>query len=453
MNDLKNKMRQNTIPIYFVDCCLFVALGMEKYVGGLHFICAADTFNGLHPNIFVPKSFTYNYSSTSEDTVNALLRNEEVIDYIQKNGKGKLLTWMLDETTESLAKELGLEICLPPVAVRNRWDHKANTNRLAELAGVPCVPYVLSSVEDYAHLRRLAAHLGPDWVVQMPYGFGGETTFFISDESDFEKYQHFITNGEEMKIMKRIDCISTGLEGCVTRYGIVTSPLLLELTGIRELNLYLGGWSGNELFFNAFPESTLLSAQNYTIKMGEQLRRVGYNGYFELDFLIDKATQMLYLGEMNLRFCGFTQMLANTPMIQQDAPLFLLHLAEWLDISYNLDIESLNRRWMIPSPNHSLSFLYMHNVLESLMKPIPSGIYRMNPDETVVFARPTAYPPPLNADEIFWFSVIPNTQLLKKGYELGGFLMFARATMDGKQLTSKTKAWIKGLTKIGNLDG
>ncbi len=450
MDDLKNKMHQNTIPIYFVDPCLYVALGMESYVGALHFICAVDTFNGLHPNIFVPKSFIYNYSLTSEEVVNALLCNEEVIDYIQKNGQGKLLTCMLDETTENLAKELGLEVCLPSVALRNRWDNKANTNRLAELAGVPCVPYVLSAVQSYAHLRHLAAHLGPHLVVQMPHGFGGETTFFISNESDFEKYQNHLTNGEEMKIMTRIDCVSTGIEGCITRYGIATSPLLLELTGIPELNTYPGGWSGNELFCEAFPESMRLLAQNYTIKMGEQLRQVGYKGYFEIDFLIDKATHTLYLGEMNLRFCGFTHMTAHASHLQGEPPLFLLHLAEWLDISYDLDIEKLNHRWMTPSPNYALSFLCVHHVLDTLRKPIPSGIYRMNPDETVVFVRPATSPSPLNVDEIFWFSVAPNTLLLKKGEEIGGLLMFGRATTDGKNLTSKMKTWIKGLTKIGS---
>ena len=53
-------------------------------------------------------------------------------------------------------------------------------------------------------------------------------------------------------------------------------------------------------------------------------------------------------------------------------------------------------------------------------------------------------------DEIFWFSVAPNTLLLKKGEEIGGLLMFGRATTDGKNLTSKMKTWIKRLTKIGS---
>jgi hypothetical protein len=330
MNDLKNKIRQNKTPIYFIDWCLFTALGMENYIGALHFICATDTFDGLHPNIFVPQSFTYDHSLTSEETLNALLRNDEVIHYIQKNGKGKLLTWLLDETTERLATELGLELALPSVAIRHHWDNKANTNRLAELAKVPCVPYVLAFVEDYAQLRRISAHLGTHLVVQMPHGLGGQTTFFISDETDFEKHRVDITNGEEMKIMKRINCLGASLEACITRHGVVVSPLLVELIGIKEINIYQGGWSGDELYLDAFPEAIRFAAQSYTIKMGEALRKVGYKGYFQPDFLIDRGTNTLYLGEMNLRFSGFTPLVNNAPMAQRDIPLLLLHLAEWL---------------------------------------------------------------------------------------------------------------------------
>jgi hypothetical protein len=68
----------------------------------------------------------------------------------------------------------------------------------------------------------------------------------------------------------------------------------------------------------------------------------------------------------------------------------------------------------------------------------------------VVFVRPETYPPPLNSDEIFWFSVAPDTQVLKKGNEVGGLLLPERVTTDGKHLNTKTKAWIKGLRKIGD---
>jgi hypothetical protein len=37
------------------------------------------------------------------------------------------------------------------------------------------------------------------------------------------------------------------------------------------------------------------------MQMGERLRKEGYRGYFELDFLADVETGEMYLGEMNPR--------------------------------------------------------------------------------------------------------------------------------------------------------
>jgi len=424
---------------------------MEKYIGALHIICAVDTFNGMHPNVFAPASFNYNYLENYEDTINGLLRNQDVINYIRTNGLGKLITWLLDETTEKLARNLGLEVCLPPVALRNYWGSKVKANHLAELADVPCVPYVVSAISSYSHLRQISAHLGTQLVVQMQHGYGGEATFFISNQLDFEEHKQRLTNGEEMRIMKRINSISTGLEGCITRYGIVTSPLLLELVNIPELNLYLGGWSGNQLAPDAFPESIVAAAQNYAIRMGHQLQKVGYKGYFEIDFLIDKEqNNKLYFGEINLRFCGFTSMFAYALLSQQEAPLILYHLAEWLDISYHLDAAALTQRWRSLLQGTSLSFLYMHNVLEASMSSIPSGVYRINSDDQVFFERSEASIPHLNSDQIFWLNVAPDWQVLQKGHEVGGLFLPKKATDDAQYLNIVAKKWIRGLREIGD---
>ena len=51
-----------------------------------------------------------------------------------------------------------------------------------------------------------------------------------------------------------------------------------------------------------------------TFKFGEQLRREGYRGYFELDFLIDKKTGDLWLGELKVKGDAFSGVIDNTPV-------------------------------------------------------------------------------------------------------------------------------------------
>lgn len=446
LQHLRDVMLQNTTPIYFIDWCLFTALGMEEHVGNIEFICAIDTFYGKHPNIFVPKTFQYDHAIKSEQILNSLLKNEEVRAHIRSRGAGKLLTWLLDEETEVLAAELGLEICLPTVQLRTHWDNKVNTNRLAEKAGVPCVPYILAPIENYAQLLHISAHLGKNLVVQMPHGMSGETTFFIANESDFEQCKTQISNSGDMKIMKRINCRGASLEACITRNGVVVAPLLVELFGLPEINIYKGGWSGDEFFPDAFPNHIIESAKEYAVKMGEALRSVGYNGYFEPDFLIDEATDTLYLGELNLRFSGFTPLVNNTNQAQEDIPLFLLHLAEWLKIDYTLDVTALNEHWTDQKNLHKLSFLHVKNVHHELAKPIPTGIYRMESNGEVLFDRFALNPQALKSDsEIFWFSSSAQNSKIKRGDEIGAFFIQNRVTDDGKQLNANAKKWIKGL--------
>jgi D-alanine-D-alanine ligase-like ATP-grasp enzyme len=453
MHHLRAAMLQNTTPIYFMDWCLFSALGMEQHIGNLQFICATDTFDGQHPHIFAPKSFCYDHSLTSEQTLNALLSNAEVAEYIKSRGKGKLLVWLLDEETERLATDLGLDICLPSVAIRKHWDNKANTNRLALQAGVPCVEYVLSPIENYAHLRQVASHLGEDLVVQTPHGMSGTTTFFISHENDFETYKADITHGEEMRIMRRINCRGASLEGCITKHGVVVSPLLVELIGIPELTVHQAGWCGNEFLPHAFPKEIVEKAKEYTVKMGEQLRQVGYKGYFQPDFLIDEDGT-LYLGEMNLRFSGLTPTINNANIAQEDIPLMLLHLAEYLNVDYELDIEALNQRWMNQANLKPLSFLHIKNIDASLAKPIPTGIYSMEEEGQIAYARMATSPQFIEADnEIFWFSSAGKDSIIEKGDEIGAFFMRSRATIDGKTLTENSKNWIKGLKAFGERVG
>jgi len=283
----------------------------------------------------------------------------------------------------------------------------------------------------------------------MPHGMAGETTFFISNENDFDSCKDEICNWEEMKIMRRINCRGAGLEACITRHGTVTSPLLVELFGLPEINIYKVGWSGDEFFPNAFPEHIIQSAMEYAVKMGEALRSVGYKGYFESDFLIDEDSDTLYLGELNLRFSGFTPLVNNTNQAEAEIPLFLLHLAEWLDIDYELDVNALNSYWIQQQNLRTLSFLHVKNVEEMPSTPISTGIYRMEQNEIVVFDRFALSPQHIQSDnEIFWFSSSAKDSTIGRGEELGAFFVPARVTDDGKNLNNNAKAWVKGLLAI-----
>ena len=139
--------------------------------------------------------------------------------------------------------------------------------------------------------------------------------------------------------MKRIDCRGSAIEACATKEGTIVGPLMTELVGFKDLTPYRGGWCGNEILSTAFPPKVRQKARELTYKFGEQLRKEGYRGYFELDFLIDKKTGDIWLGELNPRITGASSMTNHAAFAHADAPLFLFHLLEFSKKKFNLDVE------------------------------------------------------------------------------------------------------------------
>ncbi|MCA9283432.1 MAG: hypothetical protein KDA30_15505, partial [Phycisphaerales bacterium] len=161
VSDIRRYFYRNTEPIYFISATPFNLLGMDEWIRGFMFISAIDCFDGQHPNVFVPPEIEHEPWTSIEDINNYLLSHPAVADLIRERGPGgKAVFLMFDEKTEQLAKDLGLEVCFPPAAMRSMVDDKMETTRIANRAGVPSVPNVLAKVDSYQTLRKVAEKLG-----------------------------------------------------------------------------------------------------------------------------------------------------------------------------------------------------------------------------------------------------------------------------------------------------
>ena len=319
ISEIRRYFHTNSDPVYFVSATNFNLLGLDEWVKNFKYICYMDCFDGRHPNVLVPSELPHEEFQSIEDINNYLLQHKEVVDYVkERGGKPKFVFLMFDEKTEKLAKDLGGEVWFPKAKLRTSMDNKIETVRIGNKAGVPSVPNTLSEVESYDHLQEVCkkAGLGDDLVLQSAFGDSGHTTFFIKSEADFRKHEHEIVGEGEIKIMKRIDCRGSAIEACATSQGTIVGPLMTELVGFKELTPYRGGWCGNEIFSTAFSPKQRQKARELTYRFGEQLRQEGYRGYFELDFLIDRKTGDIWLGELNPRITGVAWSLFITVMVR-----------------------------------------------------------------------------------------------------------------------------------------
>jgi hypothetical protein len=452
ISEIRRFFHRNETPIYFVSATNFNLLGIDEWVRNFKFISYIDCYDGRHPNVFVPTEQPHPQFDSIEDINNYLLQHKEVLDYMKRRGGAPCLVFlMFDETIESIGKETGCNIWFPSAALRNRVDNKIETVRIGNKAGVPSVPNVLHEVESYKHLKELAASagLGNDLVLQSAYGDSGHTTFFIKSEADFRKHQDGIVGKGEIKIMKRIRCLSSAIEACVTKRGTIVGPLMTELVGFPELTPYRGGWCGNEIFANAFSRKLREQARAYTFAFGQQLKKEGYRGYFELDLLIDRGTGDLYLGELNPRITGASSMTNHAAFAHADAPLFLFHLLEFSGISFDLDIEELNHRWADSENIDSWSQMVIKHTEPSvdIVTTAPeTGIWKLLPDGRVVYDRFDYHRRAVESEnEAFFLRILKPGEYRYEGADLGILVTRGRSMDDRFRLTDRARRWIDGI--------
>lgn len=453
--DIRRYFYKNETPIYFISATNFNLLGADEWIKGFKFICYIECFDGLHPNVFSPKEeIPHKDFEGIEDINNYLLAHPEVQNFIKSraNGedKGKAMFLMFDEQTEELAKKQGLDIMFPSAEMRTFMDNKVNTNRIAEKAGVPCVPNILTPVKDYKHLQKVSAHLGTDLVIQTPFGDSGHTTFFVSNEEEFNKHKDEIIKEKEVKVMKRINCKGSAIEACVTRHGTVVAPLMTELVGFKELTPYKGGWCGNEIYPDAFTKKLRQDARNYTQLFGDQLRKEGYKGYFELDFLIDQDNGELYLGELNPRVTGASSITNHAVFALADAPLFIFHILEWMDVEYTLNVKALNTRWAKQDNIDSWSQLIIKHTadtIEFVTEAPRSGIWKMYDTGRIAFDRMDTHRRAVESEsEGFFLRITQEGDYLYEGADMGILVSRGRMMTDDFELTDRAKAWIAEIT-------
>lgn len=452
ISEIRRYFHRNETPIYFVSATNFNLLGLDEWVKDFKYISYIDCYDGRHPNVMVPSEQPHAEFQSIEDINNYLLQHKEVNDYVAgRGGKPVFVFLMFDEETEALAKEIGATIWFPKAKLRSRVDNKIETVRIGNKAGVPSAPNTLAVVEGWRELQEIAeeAGLGEDLVLQSAYGDSGHTTFFVRSEEDFRRHEHEIVGQGEIKIMKRLVCRGSAIEACATKQGTIVGPLMTELVGFGELTPYRGGWCGNEIFATAFPPKTRQRARELTFQFGEQLKKEGYRGYFELDFLIEDRTGDIYLGELNPRITGASSMTNHAAFAHADAPLFLFHLLEFSGRPFELDVEELNARWADPDMIDSWSQMVIKHTEDSvdiLTDAPPTGIYRMLDDGRVVFDRFDYHRRAVESEkEAFFLRILKPGDYRYEGADLGILVTRGRSMTSSFKLAERSKRWIEGI--------
>jgi biotin carboxylase len=449
LSDILTYFRRNETPIFFVSPTAFNLLGVEKFVNRFFHINYFDSFDGAHPRVFVPEEKSSGEFESMEDVCNYMLMHKEVIDKIKKSGKGpaKLLFVMLDEKTEEICNQLGVDIALPSVALRKKLDSKIELTKLANEAGIDSAPNTLSKADSFDELMKEAkkAGLGKDLVVQTPYGDSGRTTFFIQTEADWNKNADDM-KGEQLKIMKRINHMPGTMEVCVTRHGTLSGPIQTDITGFEEITPYKGGWCGNDVWPKIFNAKIRRDLRNMASSLGDRLYKEGYKGVFCMDFLLDTDDGTPYLGEVNPRISGASPMTNLITSHYGGVPLFLFHLLEYLDVDYEIDLRRVQNRWNEYDFWSQLVLKQTEDRVMQLTHAPKSGVWRMDKYGSIVFDRNDLdWTNVIDNDEAYYLRVYREGDYVYKGADLGIIVSRGRMQTEARELRERAKLWTSAI--------
>jgi len=448
LSDIYAFFRQNQTPITFLSPTPYNILGLGRWINRFEYINFFDSFDGSHPKITVPREHGPHEFRSIEDVNNYLLRHKEVRAKLKERGPGYLLLVMFDEETESLARELGQKIALPPAKLRKHIDSKITTTKLGNAAGIKSAPNTMGRARSYNELMKLAtaARLGTDLVVQTPYGDSGRTTFFIKTEQDWNKNADVLVK-EPLKIMRRINHLPGTVEAVATRHGTLVGPMQTDITGFAEVTPYKGGWCGNDVFTGGL-EKERKAVLKMAQRLGDQLYKSGYKGAFCMDFLIDTDTRDVYLGEINPRVSGASPMTNLITSTYGGCPVYMFHLLEFMGVDWDVDLKKVQERWAEFDNWSQLILKYPVDRVEMITKAPASGIYRMNDKGEISLSRKSIdWFLVSGEDEAFYLRVYTAGDYRYHGADLGILVSRGRFQTDDRKLNDRAKTWVAAIHK------
>lgn len=471
LQDIINYLHGSKQSIFYVSRSATNLLGVDRWISGLHYVTLIDSWDGQHERAFTPRTPLLPPRGNIQ-VVKWLLRNREVQAYIAKNTppgiRPQIAAVMFDSETEQLCDRLGYELIMPSLALRDRIDSKLVTTRLASEAGVQSAPNVLAQVSSWQDLRRVAdsAGLGDRLVIQEAYGNSGHTTYFIECETDFRRHESAIT-GREVKIMRHIEHITLAAESVITRGGVVTGPIMRELTGYKQLTGYPGAWVGSEIYADVLPETLELRIRDMMRRFCERLAREGYRGTLDISILYDEKAGEVFLGELNPRISGSSPH-SNLAPGRETLPLFAFHALEYSGVDFELplaEIARARRDALGGEPWCGMIIQFLGSGTETVQHAPPTGFYRIqavgdtrNPKNSVSTNAASAetganvegasrvsleyrgqkegsWHTLAGGDELFWFSASSNGGERTEGQDLGTVMVRRRLQNADHSLT------------------
>lgn len=186
---------------------------------------------------------------------------------------------------------------------------------------------------------KLQNKFGKKLVLQTHFGWAGNSTFY---SENWEDIKDKIAQNIIVKFSPFLESYTLLNNCCLTKFGLIQSPPALQFTGIKSLT--------NNPFTTVGRQWPSLASENIqnqikeiTENFSQILKQYKYKGFFGLDFLV--SNEKVFLLECNPRLTASFAFYNSIEEKNNLNPLFLFHLAEFINLDYQINIEEEQKRF------------------------------------------------------------------------------------------------------------
>ncbi len=391
-NYKKNKKLLNAKQvgsIFFVTPNPNRGIGLEEEIKDYHIICSQKT-----DLVDCLKNEKISILCLDDDNIKSsgkLLESKKVLDYIKKQSKQKtvnIITFKPSPKIHKICKDNGFRYLGNDWRLNRKLEDKVEFVDITNRLKIPNAKSRIIKIEDQKKFKDKFNFKNKNkYVIQLPRGYSGNSTFLIENKNDLEKIVEKYEN-RIVKFSKYIEGDAYTLNVCVGNFGIVVSQLIYQITGLTLFNKNQLGTSGNDYVYSERLSSIEKKRIfNYTKKIGKYMAQLGYQGIFGLDLIIDKNDVNLI--EINPRFVGSIPAFTKLQLQNQEVSFLFLHLSEFLGLNVDSELllEDLSYEKWNKQNIFSFSQLVLRNTKDvpiKIVEPMVSGVYKFDQDKLIL---------------------------------------------------------------------
>ncbi len=336
---------QITRPVFYLTNDVSRAIGLEKLLPNYHIICLDD-----HPlvDMLQQKGVSVFCLERALKQKNIFLRSSSliikhplVLQFIKEksgNLKPAILFFKPQKKLEIIAEQNNFQLIGNSRELNQKFEDKINFYQLAKENNLPILTSQVLALNDL-DLKTAEKQFGLPLVVQFGFGWAGNSTFFILDQTDLQKLQQ--TYGQiKVKISRFIKGITVLNNAVVLPNSILQSQPAIQIKANSSLTSMPGGTGGRQ-WPVVLTKDQEYEIEKITQQTGEIMQKSGYLGFFGLDFLVEEQTKKIYLSENNSRLTASATFYTQLQLEQNQIPLLAYHLLSFLAPEQIEDVNSL----------------------------------------------------------------------------------------------------------------